>query len=353
MEQNRLQYIDAMRGFGIFLVVFVHVETFIYIDYASLLGKIITSFFMQLFFFISGFCSYKKEYNWSMNSCFAQIVKKFRSLVIPAIIWGLLYTYFVVHEDFHYFIKGPYKAGYWFTICLFEVFVIYYSVNGISYTIRKHRDKAESISLVLMVLLVILFLSLKVPFSHYSWLDTIGCYSSLHFTFTYYIFFVLGLVCSKYRNRLSIIITNPFCIIILLLSFFLSFEFCTPAIEGFGRKIMKEIKEIIAGISGVLLIFSIFYKLSDYFKRNTYLTSILQYVGCRTLDIYFIHYFLLIPLPRLSVFLSSSSNILFDFILGTLLSLLIIVLCLLISRLLRLSHVLEKIFFGSSIRINN
>lgn len=351
-KQNRLLFIDAMRSLGIFLVVAVHVETFIYTDYVSLLGKIITSFFMQLFFFISGFCAYKKEYNWSMNSCFRQIINKFTSLVLPTIIWGLIYNYIVLNEDLNYFLRGPYKAGYWFTLCLFEIFVIYYIVNGISYKIWKRGEKVESISLLFTIMLAIIFLSLKIPFNHYPLLDTIGCYSSLHFTFTYYIYFVLGLICSKYRSRLTTKISNPLCIVVFFLSSFL-INYYIPEIEGLWGMIIKEISEIIVGVSGVLMIFFIFSKYSDCFHRNKYLNSTIQFLGRRTLDIYFIHYFFLVPLPKLSSFLLTSSCGLLDFIVDVILSIIIIILCLLISRLLRGSRVLEKIFFGFSMRINN
>lgn len=48
--QTRVGFIDAMRGFSIFLVVFVHIDTFVYIDYSSIVGSLVVPFFMQLFF---------------------------------------------------------------------------------------------------------------------------------------------------------------------------------------------------------------------------------------------------------------------------------------------------------------
>ena len=57
----RVQYIDAMRGFAIILVVLGHVlgQTF-HLDGGGLLGKIIYSFHMPLFFYISGYVAHSK-----------------------------------------------------------------------------------------------------------------------------------------------------------------------------------------------------------------------------------------------------------------------------------------------------
>lgn len=56
MNNNRLEYIDKLRGFAIFLVVLGH----IYLPYTDEGGRhpiaeMIYSFHMQLFFFISGY----------------------------------------------------------------------------------------------------------------------------------------------------------------------------------------------------------------------------------------------------------------------------------------------------------
>lgn len=66
---KRIEYIDAMRGFTIFLVVMTHVTIFGLGFYGSdtfSYREIAESFYMPLFFFISGFVLYKAGMEWSL-----------------------------------------------------------------------------------------------------------------------------------------------------------------------------------------------------------------------------------------------------------------------------------------------
>jgi peptidoglycan/LPS O-acetylase OafA/YrhL len=51
---KRIEYIDAMRGFTMILVVFSHIEGMLFKDYYSFVNQVFMSFRMPLFFFISG-----------------------------------------------------------------------------------------------------------------------------------------------------------------------------------------------------------------------------------------------------------------------------------------------------------
>lgn len=57
MESKRIEAIDIAKGFGIFLVVIGH-----FINMSSYPGRVIYSFHMPLFFFLSGICFNDKKY---------------------------------------------------------------------------------------------------------------------------------------------------------------------------------------------------------------------------------------------------------------------------------------------------
>lgn len=59
-QQKRIEYIDAMRGFTIILVVLHHLSFFS----NSFVDSIFISFRMPLFFFISGFIGFKVNMEW-------------------------------------------------------------------------------------------------------------------------------------------------------------------------------------------------------------------------------------------------------------------------------------------------
>lgn len=67
--RNRIDEIDAIRGFGIILVVVGHSITKVPVDlqsnyYLALLARFIYYFHMPLFFFISGYC-FKSDVDYS------------------------------------------------------------------------------------------------------------------------------------------------------------------------------------------------------------------------------------------------------------------------------------------------
>ena len=127
---KRIEYIDALRGFTMILVVFAHVEAYgiFGMQYTSFLGTIFQLFRMPLFFFISGYIAYK-SYPPSKDL----VLKKLRVQIIPATIFALIYCHFNISG----FIHDAAKAGYWFTYVLLEMLLMYYCIQYISYKIKK------------------------------------------------------------------------------------------------------------------------------------------------------------------------------------------------------------------------
>lgn len=138
----RLQWIDALKGIGIILVVFAHHKLPVALD------TYIFSFHMPLFFFISGLLF---DF-WKHTSSAANFVKKrFRSLIVPYFGFALLTCLFYLLVDTGYqpgitnidFFKaspvenihsivyalGPlisYNPPLWFLTCLFITELLFY-----------------------------------------------------------------------------------------------------------------------------------------------------------------------------------------------------------------------------------
>ena len=122
---KRIEYIDAMRGFNMILIVMLH---FITISYGGVLGFSWTSFFttfqLPLFFFISGFLMYKENRIWSVNTTFDYLTNKAKALLIPSFVFFSFYIYISKADLWAEFCIDS-KSGYWFTFTLFEYYVIY------------------------------------------------------------------------------------------------------------------------------------------------------------------------------------------------------------------------------------
>lgn len=75
---KRIDYLDALRGFTMILVVLNHVaaEYFGVAYNPSNIHYYIAQFRMPLFFFVSGFVLYKKDFVWNITNSFMFFRKK-------------------------------------------------------------------------------------------------------------------------------------------------------------------------------------------------------------------------------------------------------------------------------------
>ena len=91
--------------------------------YDTIPGLMLYSFNMPLFFFVSGLLAYK--INLSFADTCKKIWQKFVFLVVPAIIFKIFNDIASHHNPFDTIYTG--FGRYWFTITLFECFLLYYS----------------------------------------------------------------------------------------------------------------------------------------------------------------------------------------------------------------------------------
>lgn len=354
-RSKRIQYIDALRGFTMILVVFAHVETFCFFKfgYETFIGRLFQSFRMPLFFFISGYIAYKKDRIWSIKTCWHLARKKISIQVIPTLFFGLIYTYCYLRSDFSTFISDASKMGYWFTFVLLEMFLIYYTLNGVSYVIcKKMRWPESTVVMILLVLTAVVCYLLKLPLKLIPLLDTIGNYTSLHYTFNYFVYFVFGVLFRSYYNFFLSLIDNKYFNAIVILFFAAIFFFSSDLLINTNNrdtliKVVITILETVLGFLGILIVFTFFRKNSASFDSSTKLGVMLQYVGRRTLDVYLLHYFFLAPIPKIGEYLTVSNNVVIELSLGFILSIFIVGLCLCISNVIRVSPFLGKYLFGA------
>lgn len=352
---GRIQYIDAMRGFTMILVVFAHVETFGFFNFGheTLVGRLFQSFRMPLFFFISGFIAYKKDRIWSRETCLQLAKKKTLIQVIPALFFGLIYTYCYLHSDFSAFISDASKMGYWFTFVLLEMFLIYYTLSGVSFAIsKKIRWQESTIALILLVLSAGACYLLKLPLKLIPLLDTIGNYTSLHYTFEYFVYFVFGVLFRQYSIVFVKLIDNQYFTAIVILLFATIFFFSSDLFINHNDgniiiKVITTILETTLGFLGIFIVFTFFRKYSASFESSTKLGRGLQYIGRRTLDIYLLHYFFIARFSKIGAYLIMSNNVVVELSLGFILSIIIIGMCLCISNVIRISPFLGKYLFGA------
>ena len=130
---ERLDYVDMLKGFAILLVVMGHFLSWQWggplnpyipedIKYLALLRRVIYSFHMPLFFFLSGYVFMREMKILALKDEFDLAYKRFCSIIIPGI-WCMIIYYFSYH---HIYFQ-------WFLRTIFELFI----VNIIAYYIAQ------------------------------------------------------------------------------------------------------------------------------------------------------------------------------------------------------------------------
>ncbi|WP_455640376.1 acyltransferase family protein [Parabacteroides sp.] len=139
MDNNRINYIDYTKGYGILLIVLAHVSA--YFNACHFLAGYVASYHVSIFFIISGVLqSYRanRSESWSVF-----LRKRYHSLILPYIWFSLfnsalkLSVLFISHqlsrevvysEMIELFITG--NGTVWFLLTLFGVEVFYRIVVG-------------------------------------------------------------------------------------------------------------------------------------------------------------------------------------------------------------------------------
>lgn len=335
MEQvvtKRIEYIDALRGFAMILVVYFHISAYGFGSYETGYNDIIERFRMPIFFFISGWLFYKANRIWNWETIVDLLKKKWMQLIIPTVIFMTLYLIIFGYWDFSSL--GSDKKGYWFTFVLFEFIAIYVTAEALLN--KHHTTKGEIRVMIIILLLSVSAFYYAKYYTRYSeelgnWKTILGLFSFVKIR--HIIFFWFGTIVKKHFDRFIRITSNSYLITVLVVFFIVLCLF--PNI--FSINGLEYVAYLLAGLSGTVVIFTIFQHFSLFSFHS------LQFIGRRTLDIYLIHYFFL---PYHIEFIATKFNLYENHFLCMLISIglafFVIAFSLVFSRIIRFSPILAK-----------
>lgn len=347
--EKRLEYIDALRGLAMFMVVFVHIEGFCFFNFShiSFLGSMLSLVHLPLFFFISGLLALKLTIPTKK-----QILNKVHTLLIPMCLLGLIYSYLFLKRDVNFFLFDTAKAGYWFTLVLFQMYFIVYVVQYFAY--RYFPSSGNKWITFLLILAIIMYFG-KYPMRKIDVLNEFGNVSSLHYTMNYFQFFVLGIFTALYKKKLNMLFLSLkkmyFVSAVLGCVFFVSAYYkyymldkCSIYVEGLD-KIISMLIGTFCGYCGVIGLYILLKKRETFFGGNSICGRILTLIGRRTLDIYLLHYFFL-NIISLGEYSSYLTYIFLEILLVGSISFLIIGLSLMLSFVIRKNALLSSLLLG-------
>lgn len=337
----RIQYIDAMRGFTMILVLYHHILIDYLPEHSFSFNDIFLLFRMPLFFFISGFVLYNPAKIWNMAFIRDFLKRKF-VIQVPSTLLFLLIACVIFQNNFVSALFSFAKNGYWFTLSLFEYFLLYAFIKYIIYKFDLIRWETPVLISSALIVVAIPFVSYIYPSLQF---DSYPIYNLFGIRQLYYfIFFIFGVIIKKFffNNQDYIFSDKKVGVYILLFSGCILIDYSLKV-----ASVVSIITKLLEAFSGILIVFSFFRYYSKTFSSENVVGIVLQYIGRRTLDIYLLHYFFL---PRnMNLFtdiLMKAPNPMIEFFVTFLLAILTMSFCLVVSNLIRVSSTLSHILFG-------
>lgn len=269
---NRDTFLDFCKGIAIFLVVLGHVlEKSMH--QMNNLYDFIYLFHMPFFFMLSGYLAWRvKRFDIPFFK------KKARTLLLPCIVVGLLFT--MINGGYDAFVFSEFHNGYWFLWSLFCIWCLFALVKWFISLCR-----IKNILIEIGILLLPFFL-IKVGGQYLLSPNINGCLS-IGFTGAFCRFFIMGYLIGKYDNIkkwLQNKTVNNVGMIGFVLMFLISYFVDLVHIGPF------TIVQILLCLSFLCFLRILYNKLFNRICKR------IEIYGCRSLDIYVFHYFVLLLL---------------------------------------------------------
>ena len=325
--KQRIDYIDRMKGLAIILVVMGHIYGIAFALSDDVAYRVISSFHMPLFMFLSGLvaCSGATSPFWNLK----KLSRKLRGLVLPLLVFGMCFT-MTWAKDFESGLKcfweSPNKNGYWYLMTL-AVFYVSLSLYRLNVKQKWYIDVALAIAIWGGM-----FALWKYTAQTKDYFCMLNCGN-------FYPFFMLGVMTTKY-NLLDKMQKANWLFSLCIVAY--TFLFC---VDMPFHALVSLNKHIFLPFCMVYIVVNLFVSRHG---ATSYGEKILDFVGKRTLDIYVIHYFFIsmIHLKDLGNNWEGTENSLLMFIVAIGLSVVITALSIGVGYVLHQGRIIEKFVYG-------
>lgn len=339
--KSRIVWIDRLKAFLIFCVVFGHIETISIGDCQGVLCKLQDAFCMPCFFFLSGL--FLKKYDGFMNLV-ESLKKKALQLLVPFFFCGLTYTFYMNRSliSLIYLKNGGAHNGYWFVLVLFELFIVYSLSQLLIYKLPSCLKKLDG----LFVFFIVSFFLKGIDILGIIPRDTIGVVLSYPRLSSYFMFYCLGFV---FMNNETIrkLVLSKIVFAVSLIAFFVLFV----SLEEFSNPFLLFMIRYVLSTCGVIILVQLFYNCNEVPCYKT-IDHCICFVGERTLEIYLLHYFFLphgleLMKPVFQTTIPMNSNLILEFFVCSIFAVFVIFFSLLLSWIIKKSQLLSLIYLGN------
>lgn len=337
--KERKVYIDIAKAIAILLVVSGHIIYFCIgqedLDFSRrfILQELLSYIEMPLFVICSALVSKSK-----IDDTFVlknELEKKFRTLIVPFLLFGFIYALFS-GSTIHHFLYNTMKLGYWYLLLLFELHLINYLSLYINRLFEKCRRPFLSDCLFMVVVyLLITFVYRGTDPEAISWKNMLGLLKLKQ----YYLMFFFIIFLKRYNLVDRIFFNRNLFTVALIISVIILI--CNSLdVHFYGRSyIMPWTLTIV-----------VLYAIRQIADNKCFMgggTKLLICIGQSSMDIYLIHFFFinsmnlsfLMPIMNRVTDLVGSSVIVFP------IAILVTCFSMITGKIIRKSEILNKLIF--------
>lgn len=334
-EKAHLQYLDVLKGVVIFLVVVGHAFHFGFQYYDSLLLQILKSIDMPIFLFLSGYLG-AGFVSFDRKSIGKYWAKKGRQLLLPLCTLPFIYA-LIFGIDLEHLLLDRMHGGYWFTLVLFEMFLLLYLVRWGNSLMNKGGKPIIEVALALLSLFFVLLIDTPWELAHKESWEAMS-WGKMNYLYYYFLF---GYFAGRYKSLERVISDYPAQAIATAV-----FAFCTYQAMVYS----SVLDDIPASFAGIVMAYATAKRIGGMdSKTNRFWASL----GRESRSIYLTHYFFLFSAPMVGKFLKELKGaeriFLWEALTASVYALIVIGATLTLVRLLKSNIYIDTLFYGKSL----
>lgn len=293
---KRIAYFDILKGIAIFLVVMGHVLTMCVrdIDRAAIF-KFIGEIHMPLFFFISGWFTFKILPNGALK--LPNLRQRALQLLVPMVVVSSLWIWYFPHSGLQSPLvstlaglwSNTWKNGYWFTFVLFQIMVLYTICAPV---FSRLRTVGLSIAGIIVTWAIVQGIIQFIPADVTAW-------GSFDLVAQFWPVFLAGAISARFSDKFNAFVAQPAVYTgALLIGAVLLYLICWPWEFSFLKdsELLVSIARSLFHICISIVAISLCLSVSHFSESRFAPSSIFEYLGRKSLSIYLLHYFFLFPL---------------------------------------------------------
>ena len=308
---ERLNYFDQMKGIAILAMVIGHVYIFAFDVHISPLTNLLSIFNMPLFFYVSGYFSYKEPS--SFKELCSRIYRKLLRILPPWVAASIAYALYDNCGVIYCFTEF-----YWFFYVLTLCTLIFIILDFI--ILRYTKFLYPVVALVVVGSLCLL-----------AWLYGDASGFPLNQLARYSCYFSIGWLCKKYQNMHKFLLKSQILYIICIIV-------CVYACFNYLQ--LNILVRISAGMAAIIVIQNFLYNCRD--NSANWVLNLLSVLGQSTIAIYVLNNYFIPDLRNIGInFIDIHQGYIIELIVALFVSMPVIGLCMLIKLVLQKNKYLK------------